>query len=435
MARNIRITLIAVIALFALFASLYVRGFVTPKPHGVILFVANGLTPELLAGARAYSDAPSDQLVLDTLPLRGLLRVDSRTDLIPDPTAAMTELATGIKVHNGALGLDSEGERMDLLTYKAQRAGRAVALVTNGSLARPSSAAWFAHGRVPLDPRKQMLQLVDSARLDLVMGGGYRWFPQQPDEVTGRDLIAELRGAGYDIVRTAKDLEDLPAWRTRNVLGLFAEDDLMFRADSEEFLGPMPAPMNQPRLATMVRRAIQCMQYHVGGYFLVVDASLLDTAIAGNHGRRAWTEILELDDAIRAAQSYAGERTLIVVTSGFNRGGPTLSGKITSRLQGDAFLAAALNPPQLTWTSGPGGLNKKVVPAPKTTSGKAPAPTPVRPDPSPTRADQRQPALRGCPTAEITAGDVPLWASGSGSELLIGTHTKRTVAEVLSSQF
>ena len=86
-----------------------------------------------------------------------------------------------------------------------------------------------------------------------------------------RDLLLELRGNGFDIVRTRTDLEAVPAWRRSKVFGLFSNNDLAYANQVEE-------RGQQPSLSDMVRRAIQLLQYNAGGYLLVVDAGLMRKA-------------------------------------------------------------------------------------------------------------------------------------------------------------
>ena len=61
----------------------------------------------------------------------------------------------------------------------------------------------------------------------------------------------------------------------------------------------------------MVRRAIQLLQYNVGGYLLVVDAGLMRKAAQENNGERTLTQTVELDRAVGVARSYGGEKSTI----------------------------------------------------------------------------------------------------------------------------
>src|SRR5262249_61091877 len=105
------------------------------------------------------------------------------------------------------------------------------------------------------------------------------------------DLLLELRGNGFDIVRTRTDLDAVPAWRRPKLFGVFSNDDLAFASQLEQ-------RGQQPSLSDMVRRAIQLLQYNAGGYLLVVDAGLMRKAAEENNGERTLSATVEMDRAV-----------------------------------------------------------------------------------------------------------------------------------------
>jgi Alkaline phosphatase len=131
--------------------------------------------------------------------------------------------------------------------------------------------------------------------------------------------VAELRGNGFDIVRTRTDLEAVPAWRRSKLFGLFSNNDLAFANQVEE-------RGQQPSLSDMVRRAIQLLQYNAGGYLLVVDAGLMRKAAEENNGERTLSQTLELDRAVGVARSYGGPKSTIIVCGDAAIGGMSLNG-------------------------------------------------------------------------------------------------------------
>src|SRR5438552_9204521 len=91
--------------------------------------------------------------------------------------------------------------------------------------------------------------------------GGAQFLPATKggDRQDSRDLLLELRGNGFDIVQTRAELDAIPAWRRPKLVGVFSKEDLAF-------VNPAEARSQQPSLSDMVRRAIQLLQYNVGGY-------------------------------------------------------------------------------------------------------------------------------------------------------------------------
>src|SRR5207244_13219458 len=108
------------------------------------------------------------------------------------------------------------------------------------------------------------------------------------------------------IVQTRAELDAVPAWRRPKLVGVFSKEDLAFVNQLEE-------RSQQPSLSDMVRRAIQLLQYNVGGYLLVVDAGLMRKAAQENNGEGIWKQTVELDGAVRIEGSYGAENNPTVV--------------------------------------------------------------------------------------------------------------------------
>src|SRR5205814_9934872 len=145
----------------------------------------------------------------------------------------------------------------------------------------------------------------DGGKMDLALGGGMAQFlptTRGGERQDGRDLLLEVRGNGFDIVRTRAELEAVPAWRRPKLFGAFNNVELAFANQVEE-------RSQQPSLSDMVRRAIELLQYNAGGYFLVVDAGLMRKAAEENNGERTLSETVELDRAVAVARRYAGQRS------------------------------------------------------------------------------------------------------------------------------
>src|SRR4029077_242854 len=136
--------------------------------------------------------------------------------------------------------------------------GRATGLVTDAKLTDSTNAVFYAHPADPYAVEKIAAEFVDGGKIDIAMGGGAGQFlpaTKGGERQDGRDLLLELRGNGFDIVRTRTDLETIPAWRRPKLFGVFNDGDLAFTNQVEE-------RSHQPSLSDMVRRAIQLLQYN-----------------------------------------------------------------------------------------------------------------------------------------------------------------------------
>jgi alkaline phosphatase len=346
--------LLALFCLFAFagFGVFYFQHWVVQKPFGIVLFVGEGLTPSRLAATRLYAGGGDAKLSIDSMPHVALLRNHSVDFGIPDQAAAATALATGTKVNNQLLSVDSTGKSLRTIVELARANGRATGLVTNGRLTDPTAAAFFAHSSDPRDTEKIAQQFAERRPFDVAFGGGAADFlPTEKNgaRADGRDLLLELRRDGYDVVRSNAELEALPAWRRPKVYGFFSDADL-------PFAGELAAEVEHPALPEMVRRAIELLQFNTGGYLLVVDAALPRVAARQNHVERTLTSVLELDRAVAVARRYVGRKATIVVAGDCGIGGLTLNGFPFKKDSGIALLGLnSSGDPWFTWATGPNG--------------------------------------------------------------------------------
>lgn len=344
---------------FAAAGWLYVRTWVVQKPFGIILFVSDGLVARHVTAARLYENGAGHRLTLESFPNLALLRNDARDFAVPDNAAAATALATGVKVGHRTLGQDAQGQRLKTILDLARQQGRAVGLITTGSLAAPGAAAFYAQSGDARE-REPIAGQLAAAQLDVVLGGGAGDFLPEAKggrRKDGRDLLAELSAQGCDLVRSKAELASAPAYRTAGLAGFFSADPLAFSDQIE-------SGSQQPSLSDMVRRAIEFLQVHSAGYVLVIDASLATTAAERNQGERVITETLALDRAIKTALEYAGAKSLILAVGKHATGGLSLSGYPLTTDHGVGLLGVnASGQPALTWASGPNGPAAKSEPA------------------------------------------------------------------------
>jgi alkaline phosphatase len=345
---------------FAAFGFLYVRTWVVQKPFGIILFISDGLVAEHLAAARLYQGGAEQRLAIESFPNLALVRNAARDFAVPDDAAVGTALATGVKVGHRNISMDAGGKPLMTILDLARGRGRAVGLVSTGNLASAVPAAFYAHSTDSRDRQGIAAQLGGSGKLDVVLAGGAGDFTPEAREgrrQDGRDLIAELQGAGWEIVRSKAELANAAAYRTAGIAGFFSGDQLAFSNQIE-------SGSQQPSLSDMVRRAIQFLQVHGQGYVLVVDASLATTAAERNEGERVITETLALDHAIKTAMDYAGDKSLIVAVGKHATGGMSLNGYPLVQDHGVALLGVnASGEPAITWATGPNGPASKTEPA------------------------------------------------------------------------
>src|SRR5437016_1655358 len=420
--RNQLLALVCLVAFGAL-GVVYFQHWVIRKPFGIILFVGEGLSPARLAPTRTYAAGAGTRLNMDLMPYAALVMNYSKDFAAPDPAAAATAIATGERVTNRALAVNSDGKPLKSIVELAREHGRATGLVTDTKLTDLTSAAFYAHTPEPNDTEKIAADFVDRGNIDIAMGGGAAQFipaTKGGERQDTRDLLLELRGNGFDVVRTRADLEAVPAWRRSKLFGIFSNNDLAF-ANQVEDRG------QQPSLSDMVRRAIQLLQYNAGGYLLVVDAGLMRKAAEENNGERTLTQTLELDRAVAVARSYGGSKSTIIVCGDVAIGGMSLNGFPFRKDSGIALLGFnSAGQPWITWATGPHGARSygaaKIPGKLNGNQGEQP------------RAEQPEPAAFYTKSALGTVEDVIGFGSGPGTEALQGVIDSTIVFEILRDE-
>jgi alkaline phosphatase len=364
----------------------------------------NGLDWSILNRARAQAAVQGKSLALDSFPNVTLMQVQGVNAALPDDGSATTALACGRRTKNGFVGRDAQGAPFESILYAAQKARRSTGLVTTGSLTEPSSVAFYGAGLDQDNEAKFASDLVDGSRIDVILGGGGGAFNpahvlNERGRSDGREILRDAQKLGYYVVRNTDELGTAPKWLTGQLFGVFAPDILYYTG-----LRQLGTP--QPTLAEMTRRSIEFLQYnltgYLGGYFLVVNHSLLTHAARHNLTALAVNETLALDEAVRTTMDYAGSEAMIVVVSGYSLGA----------------LETGSSEETASWLTGPGGPRP---PAPVTQpeghvrrGQKPPAPlmesAPVNPLLVPDRA------LRYTDEAMVTAGPGLVLSRGRNAE-------------------
>ena len=385
---------------FAAFGVLYFQHWVVQKPFGIILFVGEGLTADRLAALRIYAANAETPLTIDTLGYSALLKNYSNDSAVPDSAAAATALATGLKVNNGALGIDAEGNSLTNLLELARASGRVTGLVTDARLTNATAAAFYAHTGNKDDAQELARTLVESASIDIVLGGGADDFRPESDggsRADARDLLTEADEAGYDLVRTQTELEAVAWWRWPKVFGVFGSAELEAGAE----IGPETL---QPSLSNMVRRAIELLQIHRGGFLLVVDAALMRKAAEKNDADATFEAMLELDRAVSVALRFAGTKTTVFVCGDVGIGGLNVSGFAPlSAGKSELLSNNSSGETRVTWATGPSSAK----------------PAEASPPAAPTQADAVEQAP--APPADTSAESTPVTAVSAAAAAPLGS--------------
>ncbi|MFG0833184.1 alkaline phosphatase [Aeromonas bivalvium] len=413
----------------------------------VILFIGDGMGPTVLTATRLFKVGEEGNLEMMKLPRTARIKTFSNDAQTTDSAPSMAAYTTGVKMNNEVIAMSSDtqavapskdangnkginncsadnGTPVPTLLELAKAAGKSVGAVTTTELTHATPAATYSH----ICHRDAAYAIAAQAvpggagfnsalgdGVDVLMGGGANhWTPydsasNKGGRADGRDLTAELGAKGYQYVTTQSDLAKV---ENGKVLGLFsAKSHLDYELDRVA----KGAANTQPSLSEMTAKAIDLLSQNDQGYFLMVEGGRIDHALHGTNAKRALTDAVALDDAVKTALGKVDlNETLIVVTADHDH---------TMTING---YAAKGNPVLDLVKNGDGSAQTDVDGKPFTTLvfGNGPNRADVRPTLTSTEVmadDYLQETGIKLGSETHGGGDVMLFADGAGSSRFKGT--------------
>lgn len=393
-----------------------------PPLEGVILLIADGLSYELLTGARLYRGGTEAELHVETLPHTAIIRTHSAKQAVTDSAAAGTAIGRGYRTANGTLGQRPDGTSGPSLLDVARKAGWSTGVVTDDAIMGGTVAAFMIEApdrfHYPLIGSKILDQLGPDQRLDLVMGGGAaafdpkaaHLFPEEQREQLPKNAEKLANLENTTVIRSWQEFKE-KAPGAETVLAMLRPDKLSYYGEGKRDL----------RLKEMAVGALGWLQAKNQPYLLIVEAALPDKASHQNQAKLALEEVFEFDDALKALIEKAGPNTLIIATTDHGTGGFVMNYYMPATMQGDAWFGTEPSEGRsiITWATGPGAEEKvnEFERFETDQKGKATYTSGVHPR---DHAEFRHPAAEYADSASHTAGDVWAAATGPGSYAISG---------------
>jgi alkaline phosphatase len=298
------------------------------RAENVIFIHPDGTSQAHFTAARLLYYGPDGALNWDRLPNVAVTNNHIADELSPDSVAGAVAHAAGVKTNRGYYGLDVNRKPLRTIMEDARDAGQRVALINTGCITEPGTGVFVASA-ASRDDRAEIASQILRARVDVILGGGERWF--LPREVSGRhgkgarrdgrNLIEEAKALGYIIVYDAKELLAVPPG-TKKLLGLFADGNIY------SIFPPKAYKENAPSLAQMVEVALKILsKERQRGFLLVVEEEGTDDFSNMNNERLMIQAAKRADDAIGVALEFAKDNpeTLLITASDSIAGGPQIS--------------------------------------------------------------------------------------------------------------
>jgi alkaline phosphatase len=209
-----------------------------------------------------------------------------------------------------------------------------VGIVSDAELQDATPGAMVAHTRRRADKQYIADQLLAS-KAEVILGGGSAYFYPQSSKGSKRkdenNLVETFKADGYQVALTKQELIAAAENKnTKKLFGVFHPDNMDGSLD-RFFLKKNTVLQypNQPDLTEMTQSAIDVLSRNPNGFFLMVEAALIDKFNHPLDWERAAFDTIMLSNAVQVAKDFAKTHpdTLIIVTPDHTHSG-SISGVV-----------------------------------------------------------------------------------------------------------
>jgi alkaline phosphatase len=310
-----------------------------PKAKNVIFFLGDGLSVAHRTGARILSKGITEgkangRLNMDDIDPRAFIGTSSVDSIAVDSANSMSAYMTGHKSSINAIGVYADrtpssldDPRVETIAEALRRqTAKSIGVVATSEIEDATPAAVVAHTRRRGD-KADIVGMFHELKPDVILGGGSAYFLPQATAGSKRkddkDYIQMFKDAGYTLAIDKTELAAAASSNQEKLLGLFHTGNLDVTLD-REFLkkGTVSKFPNQPGLVEMTQAALDKLSKDQDGFFLMVEASMIDKMSHPLDWERSLFETIEFDKAIGVAREFAAKNpdTLIIVTGDHTHG-------------------------------------------------------------------------------------------------------------------
>lgn len=323
------------------------------RVRNVILFIGDGMTIANRTAARVLSKGIVEgkyqgKLSFDDMPNIALIGTSGSDSLITDSANSMSAYTTGHKTAVNAMGVyvsratdNLSHPKVETIAELIKRSTKmSVGIVSDAELEDATPAAMVSHTRRRADKQYIADQLLASGA-EVILGGGSAYF--YPQSIKGskrkddKNLVEEFKSEGYKTAFTKQELLIASKDKdTKKLFGVFHPDNMDGSLDrlflKKNTVSEFP---NQPDLTEMTQSAINVLSKNPNGFFLMVEAALIDKFNHPLDWERAAFDTIMLSNAVRIAKDFAKTHpdTLIIVTPDHTHSG-SISGVVNDEKPG-----------------------------------------------------------------------------------------------------
>lgn len=247
-----------------------------------------------------------EKTAFERFPYSGFSITKSASNEITDSAAGGSAIANGTKSNNGNVGMNADSIPVPSMLEIFAEQGKKTGVVVSCAVTHATPADFIAHNITRKDNEGIALEISNKEKLDLLFGGGKKYFTERKD---GQDLISKMWENGWNIYDSLPQIEDNNA---RTMV-------LTCRKH------PVEAPKRGDYLPKATAKALEMLD-NENGFFLMVEGSQIDFACHANDSATLVEEMRDFNNTLNVVLDFAEKdgNTLVVVTADHETGGLTI---------------------------------------------------------------------------------------------------------------
>lgn len=296
--------------------------FVTAKsPKYVFYFIGDGMGINHVEAALTYQSKSvndlTSSLVFTDFPFTGFVSTHSASNYITDSSAAGTALASGFKVTNNVVGIDTLNNPVYSIIYKAQKLKWLTGVITSTSIDDATPASFYAHST----ERNLSYEIGKQAAvsgINFLGGAGLKVWTNKSNPADP-NLLDLFKQNGYNVFKGTDEY-----WHNKSI-----KKNVLLIPDHDYPFMCLPFAIdrkpNDLSLEFLTSSAIEYFEESkANNFMLMAEGGQIDHAAHPNDLATVVLEVIDLSKSVKLAYDFYlkhPEETLIVVTADHETGG------------------------------------------------------------------------------------------------------------------